>query len=272
MRTIVQEEGVDVVVDAGDLVNFGTVEEAEATGLFSGIESVGVPYLFVRGNHDANSATDTALLDRLARLPNVTLLEDARRRLHRGHRARRAHRRLQRPPLVRRLGHRFAGQAGAGARGVHGGVRRSAGGRPGRRARAVVRGGPGGWRARQRPHALGRPRGQPGAGRHLHRRRAVHPLPRGRGRRGAGGAAVGLRRAHLRHRLPARHPDPLPVPRRHRGPAGLRRRVARQRSPGRRSRARPHAHLFGRRAVHDDHGAGGGGAGSGGSTPTPTAG
>jgi predicted phosphodiesterase/hypothetical membrane protein len=76
MRTIVQEEGVDVVVDAGDLINFGTVEEAEATGLFSGIESVGVPYLFVRGNHDANSATDTALLDRLARLPNVTLLED----------------------------------------------------------------------------------------------------------------------------------------------------------------------------------------------------
>ena len=56
MRTIVQEEGVDVVVDAGDLVNFGTVEEAEATGLFTGIESVGVPYLFVRGNHDANSA------------------------------------------------------------------------------------------------------------------------------------------------------------------------------------------------------------------------
>ena len=76
MRTIVQEEGVDVVVDAGDLVNFGTVEEAEATGLFTGIESVGVPYLFVRGNHDANSATDTAMLDRLARVPNVTLLQD----------------------------------------------------------------------------------------------------------------------------------------------------------------------------------------------------
>ena len=76
MRTIVQEEGVDVVVDAGDLVNFGTVEEAEATGLFTGIASVGVPYLFVRGNHDANSATDTALLDRLARIPNVTLLQD----------------------------------------------------------------------------------------------------------------------------------------------------------------------------------------------------
>ncbi len=76
MRTIVQEESVDVVVDAGDLVNFGTVEEADATDLFRGIESVGVPYLFVRGNHDATSATDTALLDRLARVPNVTLLED----------------------------------------------------------------------------------------------------------------------------------------------------------------------------------------------------
>jgi len=76
MRTIVQEEGVDVVVDTGDLVNFGTVEEAEATGLFTGMESVGVPYLFVRGNHDANSATDTAMLDRLARVRNVTLLED----------------------------------------------------------------------------------------------------------------------------------------------------------------------------------------------------
>lgn len=76
MSTIVQEEGIDVVVDAGDIVNFGTVEEAEATDLFAGIESVGVPYLFVRGNHDATSATDTALLDRLGRVPNVTLLED----------------------------------------------------------------------------------------------------------------------------------------------------------------------------------------------------
>jgi predicted phosphodiesterase len=76
MRTIVEEEGVDVVVDAGDLVNFGTVEEAAATELFRGIASVGVPYLFVRGNHDANSPTDTALLDRLAAIANVTLLQD----------------------------------------------------------------------------------------------------------------------------------------------------------------------------------------------------
>ena len=76
MRTIVEEESVDLVVDAGDLVTFGTVEEGEASGIFAGIESVGVPYLFVRGNHDATSATDTALLDRMAEVPNVVLLQD----------------------------------------------------------------------------------------------------------------------------------------------------------------------------------------------------
>ncbi|MBM6401870.1 DUF998 domain-containing protein [Phycicoccus sonneratiae] len=77
MRTIVEEESIDVVVDSGDLVNFGTVTEGEAAGIFDGIESVGVPYLFVRGNHDATSATDTAVLDRMARIPNVTLLQPA---------------------------------------------------------------------------------------------------------------------------------------------------------------------------------------------------
>lgn len=76
MRTIVEEEGIDLVVDAGDIVTFGTVEEAAASDLFAGIESLGVPYLFVRGNHDATGPTDTALLDRLGRVPNVVLLED----------------------------------------------------------------------------------------------------------------------------------------------------------------------------------------------------
>lgn len=76
MRTVIEEESVDLVVDAGDLVNFGTVQEGEAAGIFSGIGSVGVPYLFVRGNHDATSATDTAVLDRLAGIPNVVLLQD----------------------------------------------------------------------------------------------------------------------------------------------------------------------------------------------------
>ncbi|KRE60383.1 DUF998 domain-containing protein [Nostocoides sp. Soil756] len=75
MRTIVEQESIDIVIDAGDLVNFGTVTEASASGMFEGIASLGVPYLFVRGNHDAMSATDTALLTRLQDVPNVVLLQ-----------------------------------------------------------------------------------------------------------------------------------------------------------------------------------------------------
>ncbi|NHA70253.1 DUF998 domain-containing protein, partial [Phycicoccus flavus] len=50
MRTVVRDQSIDVVVDTGDLVNFGTAEEGEAAGVFDGIASLGVPYLFVRGN------------------------------------------------------------------------------------------------------------------------------------------------------------------------------------------------------------------------------
>jgi Icc-related predicted phosphoesterase len=75
MKTIIEQEDVDAVVDSGDLVNFGTASEGEAAGVFSGIRSLGVPYLFVRGNHDATSDVDQALLDRLAKVPNVVLLQ-----------------------------------------------------------------------------------------------------------------------------------------------------------------------------------------------------
>ncbi len=75
MRTIVEEEDIDLVIDTGDLVNFGTVAEGNASGMFAGIASVPVPYVFVRGNHDATSATDRAVLDRMASIPNVVLLQ-----------------------------------------------------------------------------------------------------------------------------------------------------------------------------------------------------
>jgi predicted phosphodiesterase len=78
MKAIVEEEQIDAVVDAGDLLNFGSVTEGETVGLFKGIESLGVPYVFVRGNHDANTASDNALLERLARVPNVVLLQPDR--------------------------------------------------------------------------------------------------------------------------------------------------------------------------------------------------
>lgn len=75
MRTIVEEQDIDLVIDSGDLINFGHVSEARLTNLYGGIASLGVPYLFVRGNHDALSPDDTALLDRLAKVDNVVLLE-----------------------------------------------------------------------------------------------------------------------------------------------------------------------------------------------------
>lgn len=75
MAQIVSQERIDAVVDSGDLINFGSVAEAEAAGIFSAIESLNVPYVFVRGNHDASSATDQALLQRMARIPNVILLQ-----------------------------------------------------------------------------------------------------------------------------------------------------------------------------------------------------
>jgi predicted phosphodiesterase len=75
MKTIVEEEQIDAVIDLGDLLNFGSVTEGETVGLFKGIASLGVPYLFVRGNHDASAAGDTAVLERLARVPNVVLLQ-----------------------------------------------------------------------------------------------------------------------------------------------------------------------------------------------------
>ncbi|HEU5144760.1 MAG TPA: metallophosphoesterase [Dermatophilaceae bacterium] len=77
MRTIIEEEQVDAVIDTGDLINFGRVAEAEAAGMFRGIESLGVPYIFVDGNHDASSPTDTELLRRMDAVPNVVLLQDA---------------------------------------------------------------------------------------------------------------------------------------------------------------------------------------------------
>ena len=75
MKTIVEQERIDAVIDAGDLVNFGSPTEADAAGLFQGIASLGVPYLFVKGNHDGRSRTDRELLDRLATVENVVLLE-----------------------------------------------------------------------------------------------------------------------------------------------------------------------------------------------------
>lgn len=75
MEQIIAEEDITAVIDTGDLVNFGTVAEGEMAGIFRSIEELGVPYIFVRGNHDATRPGDEALLRRMAQIPNVILLE-----------------------------------------------------------------------------------------------------------------------------------------------------------------------------------------------------
>ncbi|HZW43146.1 MAG TPA: metallophosphoesterase [Dermatophilaceae bacterium] len=77
MKRIIDDEKVTAVIDSGDLINFGSVTEAELSGIFTAIENLGVPYLFVRGNHDASSLADQALLERMAKIANVVLLEPA---------------------------------------------------------------------------------------------------------------------------------------------------------------------------------------------------
>ncbi|GAA0508775.1 membrane protein [Paractinoplanes deccanensis] len=50
IRTVVQTFEIDAVIDTGDLVDWGSSAE---TGYAASIPSVGVPYIWVRGNHDS---------------------------------------------------------------------------------------------------------------------------------------------------------------------------------------------------------------------------
>lgn len=65
---VIEQFGVDVVVDAGDSTDFGTAAEASYV---SAISSLDVPYVWVRGNHD--SAVVQAAV---ARQPNAVVLDD----------------------------------------------------------------------------------------------------------------------------------------------------------------------------------------------------
>jgi predicted phosphodiesterase len=50
IRTVVQTFDIDAVVDTGDMVDWGSAAE---TSYVTSIPSVGVPYVYVRGNHDS---------------------------------------------------------------------------------------------------------------------------------------------------------------------------------------------------------------------------
>ena len=73
IRTLAQD--TDAVIDTGDMLNFGRVEEGQRADIFKGIESIKKPYIFVLGNHDKSSRYDTALIRRLEKIPNVVVLQ-----------------------------------------------------------------------------------------------------------------------------------------------------------------------------------------------------
>lgn len=68
MRTVVREYDIDLIIDSGDIVDWGT--SPESTYLDS-IRLMGVPYVFVRGNHDS-PVTEEAVEGQ----PNAVVLDD----------------------------------------------------------------------------------------------------------------------------------------------------------------------------------------------------
>ncbi len=69
IRTVVQTFDIDAVVDTGDMVDWGSNAE---TNYVTAIPSVGVPYIYVRGNHDS-----ALIQSAVARQRNAIVLDDA---------------------------------------------------------------------------------------------------------------------------------------------------------------------------------------------------
>ncbi|HET6950358.1 MAG TPA: metallophosphoesterase [Acidimicrobiales bacterium] len=67
MRRLTDQFGVDAIVDTGDVTDWGTDPEAALVGQ---IGSLGVPYVYVRGNHDSRSTQDA-----VAAQPNAVVLD-----------------------------------------------------------------------------------------------------------------------------------------------------------------------------------------------------
>ncbi len=69
IRTVVQQFEIDAVVDTGDIVDWGSSAE---TSYVSEIADIGVPYIYVRGNHDS-----IAIEAAVAAQPNARVLDNA---------------------------------------------------------------------------------------------------------------------------------------------------------------------------------------------------
>jgi predicted phosphodiesterase len=91
LRSVIESQGVDFVLDAGDLVQWGTGFELSARpDIVAGIESLGVPYVWVKGNHDGSGTVaemeeiaNTVVLDgEVTELAGLSILGVADPRLY----------------------------------------------------------------------------------------------------------------------------------------------------------------------------------------------
>jgi predicted MPP superfamily phosphohydrolase len=69
IRTVVKQWDIDAVVDTGDIVDWGSSAE---TQYVANIGQVGVPYIYVRGNHDS-----PAIQAAVGRQKNAVVLDDS---------------------------------------------------------------------------------------------------------------------------------------------------------------------------------------------------
>jgi predicted phosphodiesterase len=69
IRTVVKQWDIDAVIDTGDIVDWGSSAE---TSYVSSIAQVGVPYVYVRGNHDSS-----AIQAAVGRIKNAKVLDDS---------------------------------------------------------------------------------------------------------------------------------------------------------------------------------------------------
>ena len=60
--------GADMIIDTGDITDYGTPVEAE---LASRIYELGIPYIFIPGNHDSPQ-----VVERMEQIPNVIILKE----------------------------------------------------------------------------------------------------------------------------------------------------------------------------------------------------
>jgi predicted phosphodiesterase len=69
IRTVVKQWDIDAVIDTGDIVDWGSTAEEQYV---SNISQIGVPYIYVRGNHDS-----TAIQAAAGRQKNAIVLDDS---------------------------------------------------------------------------------------------------------------------------------------------------------------------------------------------------